>query len=225
MNRPARGFTLIEVLIAMTLFGLIMLMAYSGLRTGSRAVASGEDLVDRSNHLRIVHQFVRRQLSLAMPLSITPEDAIDEDELVYFEGDDRMIHFAGPMPGYLSSGGAHEQRIFVEPGPNGFELLFEHKVLSRGDEEFEDEERDPVVLLSGIRRAEINFLLLDEDGEQEWLSEWEETSQLPVAIRVELELEPSTRLTWPTLSVRPMIDATASRRQLDRPFLLPNLRN
>lgn len=223
-RRRDGGFTLIEVLLAMTLIGLILAMAYSGLSTGARAVASGEKLVDRSNHLRIVHQFVRRQLALAMPLQIPAEDALDDEQLVYFEGDDRGVHFAGPMPGHLGAGGPHEQRLFVEPGPDGLELLFEHRVLSREEDWPEEEPRDPIVLLEGIARAEFSYLLLDEDGEPEWLDAWEEPSVLPVAVRVAIELEAHTRLSWPTLEVRPRIDAASARRQVDRPFVLPTNR-
>ncbi|MEM9301833.1 MAG: prepilin-type N-terminal cleavage/methylation domain-containing protein [Pseudomonadota bacterium] len=219
------GFTLVEILLAMTLVGLILAMAYGGLSTSAKAVDRGQDVVDRSNHLRIVHQFTRRQLAQAMPLQIEPEDALDEDQLVYFEGDDRMVHFAAPMPGYLSSGGPHDQKLFFDSGPNGLELLFEHKVIVRDEDWVEEEERDPVVLLDGIRRGQFSFMLLDEDGEPEWVEDWEDPALLPVAIRVEIEMEPSTRIHWPTLDVRPVIDTASARRQLDRPFVLPGGRN
>lgn len=66
----AAGFTLIEVLLAITLVSLIMAMAYGGFRASIRATTSGEALIEETNRLRITHQFVRTQLSQALSLVI-----------------------------------------------------------------------------------------------------------------------------------------------------------
>ncbi|MDX1568905.1 MAG: prepilin-type N-terminal cleavage/methylation domain-containing protein [Xanthomonadales bacterium] len=220
------GFTLVEMLLAMTLVALILGMAYSGLRTSAKAVERGDDLLDRSNRLRIVHQFVRAQLRSVMPLQIPPENDFDEEILTYFEGDESSLHFAGPMPGYLSNGGPHEQRLYFDRGPDGnLELLFDHAPLLRDEEWPEQEEREPVVLLSGIREGHFEYLALDEEGEpDEWQAEWEEPTTIPLMVRIAVEMEPFTRQTWPVLEVRPVLDAATGGRQLQRPFVLPGSR-
>lgn len=226
MNRSEGGFTLVEMLLAMTLVALILGMAYGGLRTAAKAVDRGEALVDRINRMRIVHQFVRNQLRAIMPLQIPPLDEIDDEQLVYFEGDESSIHFAGPMPGYLSSGGPHEQRLYLDRGPDGdLELLFEHSVLARDADWPAGEPRDPVVLLGGIRAARFAYLGLDDDGlAEDWVDEWDDPAVLPLMVRVDVEMDRSTRMVWPLLEVRPVLDGASAGRQLQRPFLLPSSR-
>ena len=57
-----RGFTLLEVLVALTLFSLIAMMAYSGLRTGGRTWDANQDRILISEDIRIVQGFLRRYL-------------------------------------------------------------------------------------------------------------------------------------------------------------------
>ena len=220
------GFTLVEMLLAMTLVALILGMAYGGLRTAAKAVDRGEALVDRINRMRIVHQFVRGQLRAIMPLQIPPEDEIDDEQLVYFEGDTESVHFAGPMPGYLSNGGPHEQRLYFDRSPDGgLELLFEHTVLARDADWPEGEPREPVALLGGIRDGRFQYLTLDDEGlPAEWVDEWDDPATLPVMVRLDIEMDPSSRLVWPLLDVRPVLDGASAGRQLQRPFLLPSSR-
>src|SRR5699024_6972764 len=64
------GFTLIEVLLAIALVSIIMAMAYGGFRASVRATSSGEAVIEQTNRLRVVQQFMRRQLMQARALII-----------------------------------------------------------------------------------------------------------------------------------------------------------
>lgn len=217
-----RGFTLVEVLIAMTLVSMILVMAYSGLSAGTRAVSRGEEIVDRMNHLRIVQTFLRRQISNMMPLQIRSDEVIEGQEYIYFEADDRSLRFAGPMPGYLSNGGPHEQRIFVDGG----DLLFEHRVLVADADWVDPEPRDPIVLLEGLASARFEYLIQSEDGEDfEWRSDWEEPTLLPLMVRLDIELDRELRVTWPLMEIRPRIDGAGTGQRSTRPFVLPTSRD
>ncbi|MEE9250386.1 MAG: prepilin-type N-terminal cleavage/methylation domain-containing protein, partial [Alphaproteobacteria bacterium] len=71
-----RGFTLLEVLIAMTLLGLIMMLLFGGLRLGTRAWETNSDRVEEISQIEISHQIIRRMLAQAYPL-VDP-DAISD---------------------------------------------------------------------------------------------------------------------------------------------------
>ncbi len=222
------GFTLIELLMAITLMAIIMTLAYQGLRAGTRAVSSGEDLVDRTNRLRIVQQFVRNQVSRMLPLALKSEQG-DEDSLdvVLFEGSDDTMRFVAPMPGYLSRGGPHEQVLALRPGPAGQELLFAFRLLGSFDDgdALEDGDIPPTVLLEGIRRGQFEYLTVDDEGEPtEWLGEWEDGSATPLLVRLDFEMTDGSRLHWPTMEIAPLLDGTAVRSP-NRGNVIPNQPN
>ena len=220
-----RGFTLIELLVAISLLGIIMVMAYQGFRVGTRSVDQGEALVDRTNRLRVVHQFLRTQLTRAMPLAMKSEEIDDQQLAVIFEGDDESMRFVAPMPGYLGHGGPHEQYLRLARGENDLELLFAHRLLHSLDDDdpMSNSERPPIVLLDGIRDGRFSYLTLDEEGEPtDWNDDWEDPSVSPVMVRIELQMNDQSRIAWPTLEVAPLIDGAAARRNRNITNLRPN---
>ena len=51
-----RGFTLVELLLAMTLMSMLLALAYGGLRASTRATEKGQQILDDSNRIRMAHQ-------------------------------------------------------------------------------------------------------------------------------------------------------------------------
>jgi len=218
---PSRGFTLIEVLVAVTLLGLIMVLAYQGLRTGAHSAAQGEATIERVNRLRLAQEFVRAQLSRAQPMPFDQDDTLGQ---VVFEGGPESLQFAGPMPGYLSSGGPYIQSLVLDRGEDGLDLVFAHRVLQYGPDadrpRNENDEPKPVTLLGGIDEAKFSYLEPPEtqDGEPEWVNEWRELDRLPLMIRVELTMREDARIRWPTLLVSPKVDSAARGGGQQIPF-------
>ena len=203
-QRRAGGFTLIEVLLAITLVSLIMAMAYGGFRASISATASGEVLIEETNRLRITHQFVRTQLSQALSLVIEQDER--EDEPIRFAGDRQRIRFVAPMPGYLSYGGAYVQQFSLERGRQGYDLLFQFALLN-GYLPGDLEDSDPVVLLEGLRGGGFFFLAPDEEDQQPvWSDFWETPALLPQAIGLTLDLDRDNGLVWPELVTPVRVD-------------------
>lgn len=195
--RSQRGFTLIEIILAMILVGLIMGIAVGGIRMGRKAAESGERRIEAINSMRVTQEFVRRQLSRALPLAFAVDRT--EGKNLVFEADDASIEFVAPMPGYLSSGGPYIQRLEIERG----ELRFYHRMLLAE----EQEEGEPVVLLDRIRRGQFSFRGINDEGKLgDWEDEWEDASRTPMMVRLELEFERNSGLTWPVLEVPLLID-------------------
>jgi len=63
------GFTLIEVLIAMTLLSLMVTLLFGSLRICSQSWEQGENKMAEVNEAAVVYNFFQRYLSSAMPLS------------------------------------------------------------------------------------------------------------------------------------------------------------
>ncbi len=206
--RHAAGFTLIEVMLAITLVALIMAMAYGGFRASIRATTSGEELIEETNRLRVTHQFVRTQLSQALALVI--EDEASDDEPVRFEGEQQRVRFVAPMPGYLSYGGPYVQQFSLERGNNGLDLVFSFAMLN-GYLPGDLEDSDPVTLLEGLREGGFFFLGLDEDDQAPyWADFWDKPADLPLAVGLNLDLDRDRGLAWPELVTPVRVDAGAT---------------
>jgi len=205
------GFTLIELLLATALIALIMAMAYGGFRAGVRATSSGEDLIEETNRLRVVHQFIRRQIAHARPLIIEQ----DGQEVIRFEGEAERIRFVAPMPGYLGFGGPYVQELRVERGDVGVDLVFAFAMLN-GYEPGDLDSDPPVTLLEDIGRADFEFLGYDEDGESVfWSDFWEPVDLVPLSVSLRLAMERDNGLFFPELVTPVIVDsgggATAPR--------------
>ena len=203
-NARAAGFTLIEVLLAITLVSLIMAMAYGGFRASIRATNSGEALIEETNRLRITHQFVRTQLSQALALVIEEDEL--EGEVIRFQGEGQRVRFVAPMPGYLSFGGPYVQQFSLERGRDGLDLVFQFALLN-GYLPGDLEDSESVLLLEGLRGGGFFFLGLDEEDQQPvWSDYWERPMILPEAIGLNLELDRDNGLAWPELVTPVRVD-------------------
>lgn len=225
MMRRQGGFTLIEVMLAISLVAIIMALAYGGFRASVRATGTGEALIEQTNQLRVTHQFVRRQLSLAQ--SLIMEEGEEDGLPVRFEGERDRVRFIAPMPGYLSFGGNYVQQFSLERGRDGYELVFYFAMLN-GYEPGEIEASEGVVLMSNLAGGRFVFLGQDDEGlETFWDEFWEETDRLPLAVVLEMDLGLDNGLVWPDLVAPVMVDSTGgqvARRQIQRAsdLLLPS---
>jgi general secretion pathway protein J len=203
-----KGFTLVELLLAITLMSILLGLAYGGLRAATHSAATGQALLEKSGNVRVTHQFIRRQLNQMQPL---PFDLNQDDgeTRVIFTGDSRRIQYVAPMPGYLGQGGPQVQVIELVNGSDGLELLFNHQLLQGYDPAI-DFPREPIVLMEEIASAQFEFLAKDENGELlGWVSYWDTPGMLPVAVRLDIDLGEDSRSVWPLLTTGVKVDELA----------------
>ncbi len=223
MPAKTTGFTLVELLLAITLMSILLALTYSGLRAATRSSERGELMLAAGGEMRASHQFVRRQLNQMLPLPFEVTDSVDAVRIV-FMGDARSIQYVAPMPGYLGSGGPQVQLIELTSGDDSV-LQFSHALLQG----YEDErlfDRDPVILLENVRSGGFEFLGLDEDGEPAgWTSSWDQPDLLPLAVRLNVEFAGDVRLLWPELVARVRIDESAVQGGAGRPTYEQTIKN
>ena len=205
--RPA-GFTLVELLLAITLMSILLALTYSGLRAATRSTERGEVMLAVGGEMRAAHQFVRRQLNQVVPLTFSVTDDIDPQRIVFI-GDGKSIQYVAPMPGYLGSGGPQVQLLELANGTDGSVLQFRHALLQTY-EEGRLYDRDPVILLENIESAEFEFIGRDEQGElMAWTSSWDQQEVLPVAVRLNVAFSEDVHIQWPELVAGVRVDGSA----------------
>lgn len=207
-SHKSAGFTLVELLLAVTLMSILLALTYSGLRAASRSSERGEIMLAADGEVRSAHQFVHRQLNQMLPLAFEIGDE-QNDERVVFVGDSNQIKFVAPMPGYLGAGGPQVQLLELANGNDGQVLQFSHALL-QSFEEAALSDRDPVLLLEHIESAQFEFLGRDPDGEiQEWAPSWDTPGLLPVAVRLNVLFEEGSHMDWPVMVANVKVDEVA----------------
>ena len=221
LQKSQTGFTLLEIIVVLTMLSLIMVMVYEGIQISRKMSEKGIKRIDATNEIRVVQELVRRQLSRILPMAFKEDDGT----FVIFEGDAEHIMYVSPMPGYLGNGGPHVQLIEIVNAKGGKILQFSHWLLNDSLEEdsFESSDQEPVILLENMQNAEFSFVKLNEEGELgEWETEWEEKANTPLMIRLDIEMEENALMQWPEMKVALMLDATATNRRVSDHLMLQN---
>jgi general secretion pathway protein J len=100
------GFTLLELMIALTLTGLLSLVAYTALSLSLRAMRHGQAAADQVQELRVGQTILARSLSSAVSGSL--------DKRRYFIGNAREMRFFTPVPlEAYNMGGIYHWRVLA----------------------------------------------------------------------------------------------------------------
>ena len=203
------GFTLVELLLAITLMSILLGLTYTGLRAAARSSERGEKLLAAGGELRAAHQFMRRQLNQMLPLAFTLAEDGQETRVV-FEGDERHIQYVAPMPGYLGRGGPQVQLLELANGSDSDVVVQFSNALLQGFQQEDLFERDPVILLEGVSSASFEFLGVNDQGESTgWVTLWDQQEILPLAVRLSVEFSEESNLRWPDFVTGVRVDEQA----------------
>jgi len=213
------GFTLLEVLLSVMLLALLIAGAYSGIHAATNAMHAGEAAIDRTDRLRTAQEFLRHQLSRMLPLVWASNEA--NGQAYVFEGDDHSMRYVAPMPGYLSKGGPYVQTLELVRGSDGLQLQFTDAMLNGFEvEKAKNEKVEPVMLLDRIRSGRFLYRTLDDQGNlADWSSSWPDPGVTPLAVRIELVMQPGVQVPWPVLDVPMMLNAGAVRTGMRAPVI------
>jgi general secretion pathway protein J len=209
-SRRARGFTLLEVMLAIVLLALLLAGTWGAIRTAVHAMHSGENAIDRTNRLRVAEEFMRHQISRILPLAFGQDDSTGTNFV--FEGSGDSMRFVAPMPGYLSKGGPYVQTLrLVGSRGGGKALEFSDAMLNGFDLAEAKTTMEPVVLLDQIQDGKFEYRTLDDQGDlTDWSSEWDDPSVTPVMVRIAITMRPDARVEFPDMEIPLMLDVGAS---------------
>ena len=197
-GRWQAGFTLLELVVAIVLMGLVLVVLYSGLRLGLNGTDSGEQRAEATNRLRLVQEFLRRQLAQSMTVYRTNDQ---QEKVVVFAGQPNGIEFVAPMLTQLGQGGLYRVRIDASDG----RLRMRWRLYQANDPSA-GEERE-TVLLEGVSAMEWAYFGPERDNDQEpprWRSDWSSTERRPLLVRLNLAQQGEP---WPDL-VAPLVQGS-----------------
>jgi general secretion pathway protein J len=218
MIRPSahasRGFTLLELTIALTLLALLSAVLFGSLRLAGRSTASGTAKVEAAESMRLAQDFLRTNLEAQHPLRMRK---IAEWPLL-FRGTRNELRYASDLPPRVAGGGIWFYRLAVHADDPGSPLALERVVPDLSAEappEFDNAERS--VLADGIAELTLGYFGRDPDAAASvapsWRDHWDDTQELPLMIRI--DVVPKQGPAWPTLYVEPRAAPEAGCRAWD----------
>ncbi|MFC1807537.1 prepilin-type N-terminal cleavage/methylation domain-containing protein [Candidatus Omnitrophota bacterium] len=192
-----RAFTLIELLIAVSIFSAVGVVLYSCFRGG---VVSWRRIdAQQSSQLRMRYCFdtLSRDLKNMLFISNIPfkgeADRLSFISSVRAQDDNRIYtkevsYYAGQGDGVISSGSLSRSESQLKDKFIIVDLESDESKLPNKPEQ------DAQVILNGVSELKFSYLSASEESanlgetEYEWLDFWDDESALPMGVRIDLTL-------------------------------------
>jgi general secretion pathway protein J len=195
-GKGANGFTLLELLVAMTVLSLVSLLLLGGLRFGTRAWERGQTASEGVESVQAAQNLLRNLLS-----GLYPEWQVDGvgQGHVLIDGTPQRLVFIAPPPRQLGAG--PNQRYELGRASNGDLTLSWRPASSHAFEQPMNS-----VLLRGAADVTIDYFGRDPNGMTlNWSSDWSNRTNVPKLIRIRVTFAAKDHTLWPELVVHPEI--------------------
>lgn len=179
------GFSLLEMLVAMTLFGLVTVLLFGGLQLGTRVMESGGKRVEQASRLSAGSEFVRDQLAQAQPLERAEGEKVNGKRPIEFDGTSEGVAFVGPTSAYQPVGGLQVLNIYADRQTGKARLVADWRPYRTGAEEAADEAGRQSILFDDISAVELAYFGATTVKEKpRWRREWHDQTALPALIHM-----------------------------------------
>jgi general secretion pathway protein J len=175
------GFTLLELLIAITILALLLVALSGGVHFAGRAWRMQEERIGRQGDIHAVQSVLRQML------------ASGQD----FEGGQGSLKFVGRMPAALARGGLFDIELYSR----GDKLVLSWRPHFKGQSS--DLQQNQTSLLDGVAGFDLAYYA----APQGWQRVANDKSKVMDMIAIKARL--SNGRTWPPLLVAPAINVSS----------------
>ena len=193
-RRSKSGFTLLEVVLALSIFGLIGAILYGAFSLSQGAVTKSQASFEKSQKLRsfvdLLGSYIR---------SSYPYRASAQDPSIFYQGGEDNLTFVSSYSLAMGGRGMAKIHIYREGGPNqsGRLKLEEESPVRLDDADEESGQRNNVTLLEGVGNLQISYL--DPQSEDDnWQDSWDgdDRRMLPRAVRLTYRTQDGREARW-----------------------------
>lgn len=198
----AAGFTLLELLVALTLLALVMTLAAGGLRLGARSWTAGVARSAVAEDFRTGHRLLRDLVAGLRPAVI---DRGGRAAYV-FAGEAGRLRLVAPLP--LSAGVPGDQLIWLEVAEDvaGQALRLTWRPFAGLDDDLTPPGTEDSLRLFAASGT-IRFAYRGVGSEAGWMESWDAPDDMPQLIRLDMAPGRPSDTAWPALVLAPRIEA------------------
>ncbi|MDR0587574.1 MAG: prepilin-type N-terminal cleavage/methylation domain-containing protein [Burkholderiales bacterium] len=199
-DQHSSGFTLLEVMIAMTLLALLSGTLLGIFKMAGKTRDLGESLTDAATMMRSSQTFLRAQLENAYPLRFKK---VPGHPLIFFGQKEELIYVSA-MPARHHEGGLYAWRLSTRRDADRLSLILSYTTVDANHDQLPDfKDARQTVLAEEVSSLELNYFGLPEDAsihdDPVWTHEWKNTQRLPQMIR--MEVSANHHAAWQTFYV------------------------
>ena len=191
-RRSSAGFTLVELLVVMTMISLVALAMAGAMRTMGQTEARVDERLTRIEDFRLTNQFLKSVLGRVSLRKLEPPPPLGGNLYMFSPSADSLA-WVGVMPAGHGASGRHTFRLSSESVQGKTSLVIRFAPLD-GSAAFPDwNVADAHTLVSDITAFSISYL----DGRQalpEWSQQWTIPDRLPSHVKLTIE---TARGGWP----------------------------
>jgi general secretion pathway protein J len=182
------GFTLLEIVIALSLSVVIMVILFAALRLGYKSQDKGNDRAEMTQRMRILNDRITWLIRGTYPFLIKKTDL----QKIFFRGDSESIGFVTSSVDSYGKGPEDLAGLkWVEIFADNKGLQIREKVFFLEDV-FDKSGGKEFVLDPGVRKIEFEYFDLPEDETTgEWVSDWDpdDKKYFPSAVKFKITFE------------------------------------
>jgi len=194
------GFTLVEVLIGITILGFILLLTFSSLHSAGKNWAVNENKTNQIDEMRLASRFMRQYIQQTVPLVWMRSNG----RQIAFQGKPDEIDFVSPLPAHRGGGGLYLLAIKTIQQTDGIHLALQYQLATPQHQSFDfsaDGSQETAVLAEDMDELSITYFgKLAHESEARWYTEWRSADVLPHIVRI--RIASSTNHTqWPDMLI------------------------
>lgn len=190
----SRGFTLVELMVAMSLLALIMVALGATLRTFSTSEQRVDQRLERADDFRVATGFLRSTLQRVSTRSTGKPPESGKPNFL-FAATGSGIAWVGVMPARYGAGGKHFFRLAPEQVGNQTALVLRYAPWTDTPDFPEWGQTESRILVSPL--TSVNFWYDNVSLTQtEWVTDWSLPDRIPAHVRISVVTPTAT---WPDL--------------------------
>ncbi len=187
-SRRQSGFTLLELLVAVTILSLLMTAAFGSVYYASKSWKTGIATIEKQDLRRSADRFISGILRQILTHSYSE----DGRRKIEFKGSGRSVGFVGPTPANDELYAQYEYQLEYRRSGTSGELVMFYRPRLPGETGLSLDDRDgKLILLSDLKHLRLSYYgRKDDRSMSSWHSRWgEEIQEYPEMIRFEYQIE------------------------------------